>query len=132
MITRITIKSESGYSPADSAYKDRITITRSSIRYETTNPAFDDPPIRWTITNHSAVFEKMFRNLCEEVEEIIALPEAPLSRDLGTTTFEIMDEDGSKRVKTLDEPDERYTICFTIIDQMVKSVVPVKRDGRCI
>ena len=30
MITRITIKSE----PADRSYKDRLTITRSSVRYE--------------------------------------------------------------------------------------------------
>ena len=124
MITRITIKSESGYGPADSACKDRLTITRSSVRYESTNPRGNVSPEKWTVTNHSAAFNNMFLNLCAEVEQIMTLPEAPLSRDAGTTTFVVMEDTGTKRERTLSEPDERYTIIFTIIDQMVKSCRP--------
>ena len=126
MITRITIRSESGYGPADSACKDRLTITRTSVRYESSNPAGKMPPEKWTVTNHSEAFEKMFLNLCEEVEQIMTLPEAPPSRDAGTTTFVVMEDTGTKRERTLNEPDERYTICFTIIDQMVKSCKPFR------
>ena len=35
MITRITIKSESGYGPLEKSCKDRLKITRNSIRCTT-------------------------------------------------------------------------------------------------
>jgi len=33
-ITKVTIKGESGYGPADEAYKDRVTVEANMISYE--------------------------------------------------------------------------------------------------
>ena len=98
MITRITI--ESG---------DKFTITRDSIRYE--EPATGH---RWTVTSSTASFEKMFGNLVEEVEN--------LGRWDGgeKTTFTLTEDNGKKSKYILNQPEEEYTVCFTIIDQMVR------------
>ena len=115
MITRITIKSE----PADRAYKDRLTITRSSVRYEneTFVPGVRPAPRKWTVSSDSPAFSKMFGNLCEEVQTLMGMEEG---NSLTQTTFTIMHDDGNKEEKTLRQPDEVYTVCFTIVDQMVR------------
>ena len=132
MITRITIKTD----PPSRTYKDRLTITRFSVRYEYEPfmPTEANPAKKWTVSSKDATFTGMFRNLCEEVEQILALPERPIDRNATITTFMIMCEDGNREERALTESDEIYTICFTIIDQMVKyanrqpQVQPRKKD----
>lgn len=139
MITRITIKSE----PADRSSRDRITVTRSSVRYEY-EPSVPSPSSsggagarawtgrqgkKWTVTSRTKAFETMFRNLCEEVADIMNLPEPdPLAAgnagSVTFTSFTVMHDDGEKEERTLAVPDETYTVCFTIIDQMVRSASP--------
>lgn len=102
MITRITI--ESG---------DKISITRNTVRYEEPGSGH-----RWTAASDAASFEKMFRNLCDEVKNLSALAGR---RDGGEKTiFTITEEDGKKTKYILNQPEEEYTVCFTIIDQMVR------------
>ena len=115
MITRITIKSE----PADRSYKDRLTITRSSVRYENEPfvPGGKAAPKKWTVSSDSPAFAKMFGNLCEEVQAILAMEEGNCATQ---TTFTIMHDDGKKEERTLRQADEVYTVCFTIVDQMVR------------
>ena len=112
MITRITIKSE----PADRSGKDRLTITRSSVRYEN-EPERGGTPRKWTVSSSSPAFEKMFANLCEEVQTLMAMEEGNGST---ATAFTVMYDDGNKEERTLRQPDEVYTVCFTIVDQMVR------------
>ena len=146
MITRITIKSE----PADRSSKDRLTVTRSSVRYEyepstvrsgrgTGTSAGTTAGARawtggqgkkWTVSSRTEAFETMFRNLCAEVADIMSLPDsdprmtAASDGSLPYTTFIVMYDDGKKEERTLTVPDETYTVCFTIIDQMVRSATP--------
>ena len=102
MITRITI--ESG---------DKISITRNTVRYEEPGSGH-----RWTAASDAASFEKMFRNLCDEVKNLSALAGR---RDGGEKTiFTITEEDGKKTKYILNQSEEEYTVCFTIIDQMVR------------
>ena len=102
MITRITI--ESG---------DKFTITHDSIRYE--EPATGH---RWTVTSSAPSFEKMFGNLVEEVENLTTLAGR---WDGGEKTVFTLTEDNGKKTKyILNQPEEEYTVCFTIIDQMVR------------
>ena len=146
MITRITIKSE----PADRSSKDRLTVTRSSVRYE-----YEPSTVgksagtgtgtgagmgarawtggqgkKWTVSSRTEAFETMFRNLCAEVAEIMSLPDADPRTNAANdgsvpyTTFVVMYDDGKKEERTLTVPDETYTVCFTIIDQMVRSATP--------
>ena len=135
MITRITIKSE----PAARSSKDRLTVTRSSVRYEY-EPSVPSPAMgagarawsggqgkKWTVSSRTKAFETMFRNLCEEVADIMRLPDPDPQSAAGSanfTTFTVMHDDGKKEERTLTVPDETYTVCFTIIDQMVKSADP--------
>ena len=124
MITRITIKSESAYGPIEKSYKDRLTITRSSVRYEyePLKPTNRNQPQKWTATNPSAQFGSMFRNLCEEVQNIFdSVPYEYASGDHDITTFTIMYDNGEKEERRFSLPDETFTVCFTIVDQMVKS-----------
>ncbi len=122
MITRITIQSETGDGPVSSAYKDRLTITRTSVRYEyePMRPSQKNPPKKWTISSRDEEFESMFHNLCEEVRFLMNRPEKPAVRDATKTTFAVMQDDGKKAARTFAEGDDRYTICFTIVDQMIK------------
>ena len=115
MITRSTIKSE----PADRSYKDRLTITRSSVRYEneTYVPGVRTVPKKWTVSSDSPAFVKMFGNLCEEVQTLMQMEEGNAATQ---TTFTIMNDNGEKEEKTLCQADEVYTVCFTIVDQMVR------------
>ena len=106
MITRITI--ESG---------DKFSITRTTVRYEA-----PDSGHRWTVTSDAASFEKMFRNLCDEVKNLSAL--AGRWDGGEKTTFTITEEDGKKTKYILNQPEEEYAVCFTIIDQMVREAKP--------
>ena len=124
MITRITIRSESAYGPIEKSYKDRLTITRSSVRYEyePLKPTDRNPPQKWTATNNSAQFGSMFRNLSEEVQSIFDnIPYDHASGYHDITTFTIMYDNGEKTERRFSLPDETFTVCFTIVDQMVKS-----------
>ena len=118
MITRIAIKTD----PPSRSYKDRLTITRTSVRYEYEPfmPTAANPAKKWTVSSRDSTFSGMFRNLTEEVEKILALPEKDLVRDATLTTFMIMNDDGTREERTLTESDEMYIICFTNIDQMIK------------
>ena len=125
MITRITIRSE----PYSRTYKDRLTVTRSSVRYEYEpfSPTAANPQRKWTVKSTDPEFERMFRNLCDEVESLMSRESTDTGLD--NTVFAIMKDDGDKEEKTLCEPDERYTVCFTIIDQMIRYANRMQGQG---
>ncbi len=124
MITRITIKSESGYGPLEKSYKDRLTITRDLIRfeYEPFKPTDKNPAVHWTETSSEPQFSFMFANLCREVEQIMNSEEEFTGMEYDLTTFSIMYDNGKKDERTFRISDEEFVLCFTIIDQMVKMV----------
>ena len=123
MITRITIHSESAYGPVDRAYKDRLTVTRSSVRYEyePLKATSSHQPEKWTVTSRDPRFEQMFRNLCGEVRQLMERADDYEGGNHDTTTFVLMYDNGEKEERTMSLPDETFTVCFTIVDQMVKS-----------
>ena len=124
MITRITIKSESGYGPLEKAYKDRLTITRDSIRfeYEPLKETPHNPAVHWTETSSDPQFSFMFANLCQEVKKIMSREEELTGTEHDLTTFSIMYDNGKKDERTFRISDDEFVLCFTIIDQMVKMV----------
>jgi len=106
MITSIEIKSG-----------DKLTITRSTIRFHGVNPSLGVVD-KWTVTSHTAAFEQMFLQLCGEVGELTTL--AGRWDGGEKTVFTVTEESGNKMSYVLNQPEERYRACFTIIDQMVR------------
>ena len=110
MITRIEIDSQ-----------DRLIITKDTVRYE--GPG--EPRKRWTVTSHTASFETMFLNLCAEVGALTTL--AGRWDGGEKTVFTVTEASGAKTSYVLNQPEEKYTVCFTIIDQMVRHADPTRR-----
>ena len=86
------------------------------MRYEN-EPERGGTPRKWTVSSPSPAFEKMFANLCEEVQTLMEMEEGNGST---ATAFTVMYDDGNKEERILRQPDEVYTVCFTIVDQMVR------------
>ena len=122
MITRITIKSEPVIASLKKNGKDRLTITRNSVRYEyePLMPSEKNPADRWTGTCNDEKFESMFHNLCAEVGEIMSRAEDFSGAEHDLTTFTVMHDDGKREERTFQVPDEAFAVCFTIVDQIVK------------
>lgn len=106
MITQIEI--ESG---------DRLTITRSAIRFHGVDPSHGVIN-KWTATSRTAMFENLFLQLCAEVTGLTALAGIPEGGE--RTVFTLMEEDRRRQSYVLNQPEEQYRTCFTIIDQMVR------------
>lgn len=66
-IVRIVIKSESGYGPVDEAYKDKVIITKDSIRYEYTPHLVSktNPGRKWSYRTTSPIFQQKFDELAQ-------------------------------------------------------------------
>ena len=64
-IKRILIKGTSGYVPVDKAYKDKITIERSGIRYDFNpfEPMESNMPLRWSYWTTNPAFGELFDRL---------------------------------------------------------------------
>ena len=71
-IVRVVIKGSSGYTTADEAFKDKVIITRESIRYEFIPfIATEISPVRkWSYKTTSPIFQKLYDELVNLIPDV--------------------------------------------------------------
>lgn len=120
-ITKVTIKGESGYGPADEAYKDRVTVEANMISYEYL-PVFEsetNPMRKWVYKTTSPIYQKLFNVLVEIMPSIINRDLDGFCTDIGAIEFTVSYTDKTKWKKTFFLPGDCFKDCFAIIKQMV-------------
>ena len=120
-ITKVTIKGESGYGPADEAYKDRVTVEKNMISYEYL-PVFEtetNPMRKWFYKTTSPIYQKLFNGLVEIMPSIINRDLDGFCTDIGAIEFVVSYADKTKWKKTFFLPGDCFKDCFAIIKQMV-------------
>lgn len=121
MITKIVIKSGSGYCCVDDAYKDTLTITAESIAYLYT-PYLESEANRaqkWRYTTNSPAFRKLWEQLTETITTVLSHDGEPWVTDIGDTTFIITYDDGSRVKKEYGLPSDTFQDTFRIVKKMV-------------
>lgn len=129
MITKIVIKSESGYCCVDDAYKYTLTIMAESIAY-LYNPYLEsetNPARKWRYTTTSPVFRTLWEQLTETIRCALSHDGEPWVTDIGDTTFIITYDDGTKVKKEYGLPSDTFQDTFRIVKKMVPGceTVPV-------
>lgn len=122
-ITKVTIKGESGYGPADETYKDRVTVEANKISYEYL-PVVEseiNPMRKWLYKTTSPVYEKLFNDLVEVMPSIINRNINDFCLDIGAIEIIVSYADKTKWKQTFFLPGDRFKECFAIIKQMVPS-----------
>ena len=126
---RIVIKSTSGYCSVYRAYKDKLTITPSSISYERI-PHFEDednlfnPHEKWSYKTTSYRFPLIFKEIAKAVDEILERDLMCFATDIGTTEFIVTYDDGSKVMRTFEATADEFDECFKII----REIIPVTEN----
>lgn len=120
-IEKITIKSSSGYGPADEAYEDKLTIADTGIQYEY-KPIYSTEkhqPHKWSYRTDGSEFRKLWQELCEMMPDIIECPEE-MCLDAGEVRFVIAFASKNKIVRNFwGAYGEPFWSCFRLIKKMV-------------
>ena len=111
-ITKIVIKSCSGYGPVDEAYDDKIILTNSSISYEYI-PIIEskmNSKRKWSYKTNSPVFALVFEAIAKTAPTVIFESVIPECTDVGMFDFTITYEDKSKKNVRYSERTIRWHI----------------------
>ena len=120
-ISKIVIKSTSGYCCKDEAYSDKVTITKEGIAYEY-KPMFEaeiNSSRKWSYKTTSPVFKKLYADLVEVLPVIVNHDTDMFCTDIGGIEFIITYSDKTKFKETFFLPGDEFKDCFQIIKCMV-------------
>ena len=123
-ITRIIIKSESGWGSIDDAYKDKLTIEANSIRYERKPEIKSDYNAyqKWSYRTNAPEFRELFEKLTAAVTSILKWDDELSVTDVGPITFTAVFADKERLSRTFFLPSKDFRRCFNIIRLMVPSL----------
>ena len=120
-IVRITIKGASGYGPSDEAYKDKVTLTESSISYE--YKLIDDTEghsfRKWTYKTMSHDFKAIFREAAAMTPAVMDKDEELLADDIGPTEITVTYDDRHQQRRCFFCPGEYFADYFRLIKKLV-------------
>ena len=118
-ISRIMVKSASGYGPSTEAYEDRLTISEGGIQY-LYKPFCPDVqrPRKWSYRTDRPEFRECWDELCNRIPDILALDE-DFILDGSERTFIVAYDDKTKDVKTFWNFEEAFAPCFRAIRKML-------------
>ena len=120
-ITRITIKSSSGYCSVDEAYSDRLTITACSIAYEYI-PEIEyglNKRRKWSYRSNSPVFASIFDKICDMMPDILHNDEILMAVDLGPISFSVTYKDKTRDCTSYYCSSNYFYDLFKLIKQLV-------------
>ena len=121
-IVKITIKGSSGYCPIDEAYKDKLTITSSSISYEYT-PEIEseiNQKRKWSYRTDSPIFATTFEKISSMMPPILYSDEILMAKDSGSIYFSVTYEDKTKDCRKYWCTGDNFFDLF----KMIKNLVP--------
>lgn len=126
-IKRILIKGTSGYVPVDKAYKDKITIERSGIRYDFNpfEPTESNMPIRWSYRTTNPAFGELFDSLAQLMPGILNTPVCLFEDDATTIELSVTYDDGSRVKQEFWAPTDDIQECFAIVRRMLPTLEEV-------
>ena len=121
-IIRIAIKGCSGYGPYELAYKDKLTLTPTSIAYEYVPELESESNSlkRWKYSTNSIDFRTAFSRISELAEKVFESDlDAELVTDVGFTEFIITYSDKTKKSAMFWTSGEQFAEMFTLIGQLI-------------
>lgn len=124
-ITKIILKSASGYGPVDEAYEDRLVITSNSIAYEyKPHPESNletNISRKWSYKTDSPIYTKIFEEICKMTPYYLYNDEILVAHDIGPTIISAVFEDGHRETVNYWCPGEFFSDYFRLIKKMVPS-----------
>lgn len=126
-IKRILIKGTSGYGPVDEAYKDKITIERSGIRYDYSpfEPMESNMPLRWSYRTTNPAFGELFDSLAQLMPGILNTPVYLFVDDATAIEFSVTYDDKSRAKQEFWVPTDDIQECFAIVRRMLPTLEEV-------
>lgn len=120
-ITKITIKSTSGFGPVEEFYKDILKIKSNSISYEYLSKIETEinPKRSWSYKTTSPIFKKLFNNLAKSMTNIINRDIEISCLDAGSIEFSVTYSDKTRWKKIYFLSNDYFIECFDVIKQMV-------------
>lgn len=97
-ISKITIKTTSGYCPIDYVYEDKMIITNDSLSY-VCRPRYLDSrfmPIKWSYKSNSSEYKSWFNDVVKTFENSVSNVSERIIFDVGEIKFTVLYEDGEK------------------------------------
>lgn len=120
-VTKIIIKTTSGYCFFEDAFEDKIVITDHSVHYEF-RPEFSGKlkPVSWTAKalnpEHLALFQKLANAVMKKIENPMPIQIC----DVGVITFALTFADKNKKSQEYCVLPDNLEPCFTIMKQIVR------------
>ena len=120
-IVRVIIKGAPGYCTVDEAYKDKVTITSSSIAYEYIPETETEinPKRKWYYKTNSPLFAITFDKICKMMPEILYNDEILMATDLGPISFTVTYEDKTRDHTSYWCHGDNFYDLFKLIKQLV-------------
>lgn len=120
-IVRIIIKSSSGYCDIESAYNDKLTITKSSIKYEYFPLSVSDinDIIKWSYKTTNEAFAIVFEIIAKQMENILNPTNVIQCMDIGTIEFVVTYADKKRKSIKYYCSSNEFAQCLKCIKQMV-------------
>lgn len=120
-IERIVIKGSSGYCHVDKAFKDKVSITSTSIVYEYV-PYVEteiNPKRKWSYKTDSPLYMMAYTEIAEMISEIIEQEATKFCTDIGGIEFNITYSDKTKFKKTYRVTGDYFADLFKAIKRLV-------------
>ena len=120
-IERIVIKGSSGYGCIDEAYKDKVSITSTSVVYEYV-PYVEteiNPKRKWSYRTNSPIFQKMYNDIVEVISEVTGRKNTEFCTDIGGVEFVITYSDKTNFKETYWVNGDYFEELFTKIKRLV-------------
>ncbi len=121
-ISRITIKSSSGYCPVDYAYDDKLTVTADGISYEY-KPYLvseENPVRKWRYSSNTRFCKDHFQSFAGKLPVILnRIDTSMFATDIGATEFIITYSDKSRVQKEYWLPSDMFSDALIILRNLI-------------
>lgn len=126
-IIKVIIKGESGFGPVDTAYKDRLEITKNAISYEFCPGKENNTDVlhRWSYKTDSLVFARIFEEIVEMLPRYLDSDEKLMCSDMGSTTITVVYEDKTRRTESYYCPTGFFRDLYLKIRLLIPYTEPI-------
>lgn len=119
-VTKITIKTHSGYGPAEFAYSAKMVLTNDSVSYEH-KPIIEtenNPMLKWSYKTTQESYAGLFLKIGNMAESYFSKRIDYCVMDVGVTSISIVYEDGKRRSKSFDCFESEFEELFSLLNQL--------------
>lgn len=124
-ITKIVIKTQSGYGPAENAYNDKMVVTNDSVSYEY-KPFLEtekNPMVKWNYKPTQETYQDLYQKIGKVAESYFNKQFDYCVMDVGVTGITIVYENGKKKSENFCCFESEFKELFLLLDRLI----PVNR-----